>query len=612
MVSKNLRIAVIGLIVVFVVFFFYRVGFAEEITTDQLVDEYVKRHDENLPLVLGIPGFRVPGVTVPQEKHFGDLAEILKERGIPYYCVSYDSDEYPLPKVADLASDTYSIASTRVIPGIVRVIKLEEERRVKNNLPPVKDVVLFMYSQGTVVSYGFVRALHYFRRRYQLFCEKFGVEQSAIKNDPVFKSFIYANDNFTLIKNIQVQREKDFQHDPDLRLFYDRALEEVDRRYKNLENYLMDPQTVYPHVEEFDPPETDKYPKKYIKIREYAEACSSTPEEREKFKSFIREYTMFQKIKDINFMYFSASGSIFGSPHANSGYEILAKFPIGRLLVKGMNQIKDTRLGSFHHTRKIKDLVRESKLANYPINKRNTLFIVGTNDEQGDDLVDQPSAHISGHGYVDLDLNKTQVDKKNVEPVKVEMEVLPDQHAVPLELRHFPVKTFFGLGPTLPGSAYMVKKHTVLDYLFPFIYKDFYRIEALKADNPIFFRQFMIEFTFSHIKGDAETNDQLAERRKKLLSPGGILNKFIKELDVKIVKKPKIISIQDKIFNAENLTYVFVGSYKESFLYPGKPDVLSINFDIKARGYDPVLLTLPVKAGKILFVNINLRKQDEK
>jgi len=122
----------------------------------------------------------------------------------------------------------------------------------------------------------------------------------------------------------------------------------------------------------------------------------------------------------------------------------------------------------------------------------------------------------------------------------------------------------------------------------------------------------MIEFTFSHITGDAKTNDQIAERRKKLLSPGGILNKFMKELDVKIVKKPKIISIQDKIFNAENLTYVFVGSYKESFLYPGKPDVWSINFDIKARGYDPVLLTLPVKAGEILFVNINLRKQDKK
>ncbi len=610
MIYKNIRFAVAGLIVLVCVVFFCRFVSAQEVATDQLVDRYVKTHDKNLPLVLGIPGFRVPGVTIPQEKHFGDLSEILKEKGIPYYCISYDTDEYPLPKVADLSSETYSIASTRVIPSIVRVIKLEEERRAKEGLPPVRDVVMFMYSQGTVVSYGFVRALHYFRRRYQLFHEKFGIEQIAIKNDPVFTAFIHANDNFTLIKNIQVQREKDFHRDPDLRLFYDRALEEVNRRYEDLENYLIDPKSIYPYVKDFDPPETDKYPKRYIKIKAFAEVCRLDPEKRKNFKNFIQKYSVFQKIKDINFMYFSASGSIFGSPHANSGYSLLKRFPIGRFFVKGMNQIKDTRLGSFHHTQKIKDLVRESKLANYPINKKNTLFIVGANDEQGDDLVDQPSAHISGHGYVDLDLDKTKVEK-NV-PIKVKMEVLPEQNAIPLKLHHFPVKTFFGLGPTLPGSAYMTKNHVVLDYLFPFIYKDFDRIDVLKKANPIFFRQFMIEFTFSHIKGDAKTSDQIAERRRKLLSPGGILNKFIKELDVKIIKKPKIIAIQDKIFNAENLTYVFVGTYKESFLYPGKPATLSMDFDIKARGYDPVLLTLPVKAGKILFVNINLRKQDKK
>ena len=152
----------------------------------QALEDYKKKYPDKLPLVLGIPGFRVPGVTIPQEKHFGDLEELLAKHDIPYYCITYDSDDYPLPAVADLASDNYSIAVTRVTPSIIRVIKLERERRRKNNLPPVEDVILFMYSQGTVVSYGFVRKLHYFRRTFQEYKKLFCCEHEAILNDPVF------------------------------------------------------------------------------------------------------------------------------------------------------------------------------------------------------------------------------------------------------------------------------------------------------------------------------------------------------------------------------------------------------------------------------------------
>jgi len=566
--------------------------------------EYVAKEGA-LPLVLGIPGFMVPGVTIAQEHHFGKLKDILAEAGIPYYCITYDSAEYPLRGVADLASDTYSIAATRVIPSIVRAVKLEQERRRKNKLPPVQDVIMFMYSQGTVLSYSFVRQLHYFRREYNNFSDMFGIERQAIKDDPQFKSFIYAIDNFTLIKNIQVQREKDFVSDPDLRLFYDRTLEEMNRKYKEFESYLINPKSVYPQVTEFEPPESAKYPKQYIKLKEYALKCRKDPKEKEKFLNFIKDYSLLYDLKEINFMYFSVAGSIFGSPAANSGYELLANFPVGQMIVKGMNQIKDTRLGSFHHTRKIENLIRESKLPDYPITKHNTLFVVGCNGSRGDDLVDQPSAHISGHCYIKLDMSEENINIKKNGVIKPAIEQLPELHVVPLKVHHFPVKTFWGLGPTLPGAAYMEKGHPVLDYLFAFIKKDFNQIEHLKENNKVYMRQFMVEFTFRHITEDAETDIQIAQRRERLLA--GLLPQFIKNLDVQVVKRPTEIHMQGKFFNADNLTYVLVGSYDEG-LFQSKPKEEVMDFRIRAAGYDPVTLSIPIKPGKIMFVNVKLKE----
>jgi hypothetical protein len=609
-IFKPARRTIFLLISVYIILQPFAVQAKESKEQQQLkrIKEYMAANPDSLPLVIGIPGFRVPGVTIPQEGHFGELGNILESWGIPYYCMVYDSDDYPLRMVADLASDNYSIATTRVIPTIVRTIKFEQERRAKEGLPPVKDVIMFMYSQGTVVSYGFVRQLHYFRRQYMDYLEEFGAEWEALLKDPEFLSVMFAMDNFTLIKNIQVQRERDFERDPDLRLFYDRTKEQVEQKYTNFVEYLIDPSTLFPNVLQFDPPETGKYPKKYPKIREYGLKCRQEPEEKQRAVKFMQDYSLLRNVREINFMYFSTSGSIFGSPHANAGYDLLQTVKFGQMVVKGVNQIKDTRLGSFHHTRKISNLVRESKIPGYPISKENTLFVVGANEEQGDGLVDQPSAHISGHGLVELNIEQKPNAQKSSEPIMVKMEVLPEQYVVPLEVHHFPVKTFWGLGPTHPGSAYMEPGHPVLDYLIPFMYKDFKQLEKQISENDIYLRQFMFEFTFRHITAGAETEQQIAERRESLL--GGLLPTFIKELDVRIENKPINIDIQGKFFNADNLTYVIVGSYKESIFFEDKPEEISMDFAIRARGYDPILLTLPVRAGKIVFVNINLNKSN--
>ena len=596
-------------VIIFLLIFSYPVCAKDEVDVKSIC-EYLADAPDNLPLVLGIPGFRVPGFSTPQSGHFGELKEILAESGIPFYCIIYDSDEHPLTKEADLSSESLSIASTRVIPSIVRIIKLEGERRKKEGLPPVKDVIMVMYSQGTVVSYGFVRRMHYFKRHFQHFAESFGPEHAALGNDPIFISYLEAVNDFNLINKIKVQREEDFNNDIDLRNFYERAVEKMNRKYELFEQYLIDPKLVYPDVEKFDPIDTDKYPKKYEKVREFALKAKEDPEQLNMVHQYMRDYAMFRDIMDLNFMYFSISGSIFGSPQANSGYGLLQNFPVGQLVVQGMNQIKDTRLGSFHHTQKIKHLVRESKLPGYPITKENTLFIVGANGEKGDDFVDQPSAHLSAHGYVDIDLTKdnpvTNGNRQNM--YKVKMDVLPEMNVVPLRLRHFPVKTLWGLGPTLTGSAHFEEDHPVLPYLAAFMFKDFTTIDNLIKVNDNYMRQFMLEFTFSHITNDAETDEQIEKRRNNLFI-GGLIPQFINELEVKIKNRPACVDLQGKYFNADNLTYVIIGCYEDSIFYMGKPEIKHVDFEIRARGFEPLTLNLPIKPGKILFVNVRLQKE---
>ena len=386
----------------------------------------------------------------------------------------------------------------------------------------------------------------------------------------------------------------------------------MQEKYEIFEQYLIDPKVIYPEVDKFEPVDTHKYPKRYVKIRQFALKARSDPKELNKIQQYIKNYAMFRDIMGLNFMYFSICGSIFGSPEANSGYGLLQNFPVGQLFVQGINQIKDTRLGSFHHTQKIKNLIRESKLPDYPITKQNTLFIVGANGEHGDDYVDQPSAHISGHGYVNIDLTQDNVEPNNKfnnkEIYKVKMQVLPEMNVVPLRVHHFPVKTFLGLGPTLTGGAYFKEGHPVLPYLTAFMFKDFDTIDKLIKLNDDYMRQFMLEFTFSHITNDAQTDEQIAKRRKNLFI-GGLISQFIKDLEVKIKNRPACVDLQGKYFNADNLTYVIIGCYEDSIFYMGKPEIKHVDFQIKAHGFEPVTLNLPIRPGKILFVNIRLKEQ---
>ena len=556
-------------------------------------------NNDSLPLVLSIPGFKVPGITMSQQEHFGNLEELMKRHNIPYHCIVYNSNDHPLQEVANLLADQYSIAITRVIPDIDWVIKNEQKRRQDKKLPPVKDVVLIGYSQGSVITMDFLGRLFTYRKEYEELQEFFGTEFTALLNDPVFKEVLITVDIFRLIENVTNQR-KYLLKDPDFKMLHTRAYYEMLKQYTEFIDYLIDPKTAYPKVTHFETPESNKYPKKYVKFHQYALNNRDNIEERLQKISFIKNHSMFLPLKGIDFRFFSISGSIFGSPQANFGYDILYTFPITQNVVQGFNQIKDTRLGSTHHINTVSALIEISEEGDYPLNKENCLFIVGANEEDGDGLVNQSSAHLSDHRYVEIDLSKYQ-DIPEGEKIYIKKESLPKQRVIGLPLDHFPKKLFFGLGPTVKlGSAYITDEtHPTFPYLINFINKNFDEIDKLAADNPTDLQQFMVQFTFGQIK------TELTGKNPNAYLPGStLLNDLIKKLNIKIDIKNKSgdIWLQGKYFNADNFTYVFLGAYEDRV--DTSKEIIIMDFIIRARGFKPMTVTLPVKAGKNVFVRI--------
>jgi len=75
----------------------------------------------------------------------------LAREGIPARHILYATKEHPLSRKAAVFSEDLAIAWTRVGPAIVRELDIENERRAKLGLPPVKKLVIFAYSQGSPI-----------------------------------------------------------------------------------------------------------------------------------------------------------------------------------------------------------------------------------------------------------------------------------------------------------------------------------------------------------------------------------------------------------------------------------------------------------------------------
>ncbi|MEW6536794.1 MAG: hypothetical protein AB1454_14385 [Candidatus Auribacterota bacterium] len=575
-------------------------GFADENNIQQL--------EQTPPLVLSIPGFLVPGSKMTQEQHFGNLQEIFADLSIPYQCMVYDSKDNPLSVKSGLITEKYSVLSTRVIPDILLSIQKERMRRETNNLPPLKEVVLIGYSQGGLITLQFVGRNYNYRKQYDEYKQEFGGEYQALMNDPVYKELVLAVGIYQKILDAAYQHEAEFSNNKDLQDVKGWLELEVKRRFEILKNYIMDPVSVFPTTQHFDSPETDKYPKKYNSLKTYLLKKQDDPEFLNHLNEFIVEDAFFGPLRDIEFRTICISGSIFGSPKANVGYEMLYRAPMFKPMVKGIEQIKDTRLGSPQHTKAIERLVDFDNDSEYPLNDKNILFIIGANDEKGDDFVEQPCGHLSGHQYAEIDLASYRgMHQDKDKPVYIKKSSIPDLPVVPLEVHHFPVKTFFGLGPELSGSAYIDSVgHPSFKYIKAFIEQDFASLEEYKRSNQTFVRQFMVEITLGKVE---RIKEKLRELNLNNDTAG--ISKLLKSLEVSIelVNRPADIHIQSKYLNKENFTYIFIGSFEEDKIVFFKEDLditqeYPLDFIINVKEYPPLYVTLPVRPGEITFLKI--------
>jgi len=577
-------------------------------------DGIVAQQEQSAPLVLSIPGFLVPGKKMSQEDHFGNLNKLLNDLDIQYQCMVYDSKDDPLSAKSGLITQKYSIVSTRVIPDILLAIEKERIRRKTNKLPPLKEVVLIGYSQGGLITLQFIGRNHQYRKQYEEYKIEFGDEYQALINDPVYNDLVKAVDIYEKILAVKYQNEKEFLKNRDLMQIYDWLELDVRKYFDILKNYINNPKSIFPNAITFDPHETAKYPKEYKNLKKFFAKNEGNREFINQFYEFIAKDAFFRSLRDIEFRTICLSGSLFGSPQANIGYEMLEQAPMFKGIVKGVEQIKDTRLGSPQHIKAIEALIHFDNDGEYPLNDKNSLFIIGANSQRGDDFVEQPCGHLSGHQFAEIDLADYRCKYEDKDKtVYIKKVSIPDLPVVPLEVRHFPVKTFFGLGPVLPGNAYIeTVDHPSFKYIKAFIEKDFDALDEYKKNNKTVLRQFMVEFKLGKIERIKETL-----RKLYLKNDTKAFNKLIKSLNVDVVLKnrPADIHIQAKYLNKENLTYIFIGAFEEDAIVFFKEDLditkeFPLDFVIKVKGYPPLNITLPVKAGEITFLKVYDTKQE--
>ena len=562
-------------------------------------DGVVNQQEQSPPLVLSIPGLVIPGKNMTQAEHYGNLGILLNDMNIPYQCIVYDSHDDPLSAKSGLITEKYSIISTRVIPGILFAIEKERIRRESNKLPPLREVVIMGYSQGGLIALQFIGRNFRYKNRYDEYIKEFANEYQALINDPIYMELVEAVNVYEKMLAVEYQNEAIFKKHIDLKHVSDWLEMEAKNRFNRLRDYICDPSSIFPNAKTFDPPQTSNYPKEYNNIKKFFLKKSNDTNFIHEFHDFITEDALFRAIRDLEIRVMCFSGSLFGSPEANIGYDILEHAKIFERFVHGVQEIKDTRLGSPQHIRTIETLINFENESEYPLNNRNILFILGANNEKGDGFVEQPCAHLSGHQYAEIDLAdyRCEYEDRN-NPVYIKREDIPDLTLVPLEVHHFPVKTFFGLGPVLPGSAYIDSiEHPSFKYVKAFIEKDYDSIEGYKNSDKTVMRQFMVEFTLGNIERVKEKLHEL-HIKNETAAFNELLNSLKTNIELK--NKPAGLHIQSKFFNKENLTYVFIG-------YVDVADIKqehSVDFVIKLKGYPPLNVSLPVKAGEITFLRV--------
>jgi len=497
------------------------------------------------PLVLAIPGLALPGVRITQQQHFGRLVEMLAAEGIPCRIITYDTPEDPVSMKAALYSPELSIASTRVGPAIVRELEAENDRRAAHGVPPVKRLVLIGFSQGGVVMRQISRRIFIeFKKEYEAKVKEFGAEWGALQKDPEFQDWINALDNFIALKNIRVQNEKPFKESPPIKRFYERMEKALDTQLEKFLRYLVDPSSRYPGMKKFEGIKSPHYPKRYEKVREHVASRVIVSEaEKEKEKQFYITYAQYRDLLDVEPYLIATAASLFGSPSANDAINLMKWMPFVRRFIVGREyyQIQQNEVGTTQQLERIEALAREYAEQGYAISPLQMIFIVGANGVAGDGMVDQPSAHLSGHSYTRVRVNDAHGGHPRLE--EVERQTLPRRVVVPLKVMHVPEKRLWGLGGKKYGAAYMVKGNPAYPYILNFITRDWKAIRSDLERDTDTLKQFMIEVSFA----DAKMNRLSAFR----------------------MGQSDNVTVTGRYYNSENGTIVYIGYFKDLGLWEG-------------------------------------------
>lgn len=454
---------------------------------------YPAKMDPAAPLVLAVPGLNIPGEPIRQENHFGNLVEMLAQKGIVAKILAYDTADYPLTPVADLGFDRTSIATTRVTPFLEDEVEKENARRAKLGLPPLKELVIFSFSQGSVIASRIVSRINCFKKEFADFSQRFGQEWAALLKDPEFRSLMDAVGDYMTVHDIRVQREKDFEQDRDFQMLYARLRKKLDAQADAFREYIISPEKRFPDVDHFEPVTSPKYPKRYPAFAAYVRELGEQGR-MDDLKEFFIDYVNFDSLLDVKIRFISTAGSFFGSPRADAGYALAEAFlPAKMFIGRELNQIKDTRLGSVHQLQGVRYLYDFLESGWYPYEYRDTLFILGINGDRGDGIVEQSSAHLADHICVVVTPGKAGKPS-------VKVQRLPDFVIVPLHVTHLP-KPKFPIGETY-GASYMVPGNPSFDCLLDFIRNDWEDLARKGCGSDQELRQCMVQAVGVKRKGE--------------------------------------------------------------------------------------------------------------
>lgn len=432
---------------------------------------------ENLPLIAAIPGLNVPGEPVGH-KQFGNLIPLLEKEGFPSFVVAYDEDVHPLSELASLFSQEHSIAINRVLPLLEASINRENEIRRKQKAPPLKEVVLVSYSQGSVLAMDLFRYLYGFQIDWKKFSDRTGEEWEFLKNDPDFLRFKDKAENFLVLKTILAGNEKRYFQDYILQRYSDRLSRDLADSIAHMKDYFVSPEKIYPALS-IASGKKPGYPRRYPKILAWMKETGDPI-------TFWMKYVELEPSLSVQFRFFSMAGSFFGSPEANRTMAFLHMLPPGLqnfFVGHSEDQILDTRLGTRNHLNLIKAILKYKKEMPDADLSQNAYFIVGAHGHQGDGLVSQSSAHLSSHFYSRLPMSNMREE--------IQTEKLPRVGVTGLPVYHLPGKRLFA--PDYEAVAFIQnKKDIVYPFLVAFIKKDMNVLNALcrKKAKPLV--QFMV------------------------------------------------------------------------------------------------------------------------